>query len=113
MANNTTSSNTICINTITERDADKKMLRILKGNKHIFPAEKRGKPMIYEVIIKFRMISMEGSYRIGSLDGKSRSGILKFDKDIYDCLKIQVGSEVILEKIDEREYNIVAIHQPS
>ncbi|HEY1045229.1 MAG TPA: hypothetical protein VGF79_02245 [Bacteroidia bacterium] len=113
MTNNTTSSNTICINTITERDADKKMLRILKGNKHIFPAEKIGKPMIYKLIIKFKMISMEVSYRIGSLDGKSRSGILKFDEAIYDCLKIKKGAEVILRKESEGEYRIVAIHLPS
>lgn len=62
MANKSTTANTICINTITERDSEKKMLRILKGNKHIFPADQKGKPMFYEVVIKMKDISMKGAY---------------------------------------------------
>lgn len=111
MANKSTTANTICINTITERDAEKKMLRILKGNKHIFPAEQKGNPMVYEVVIKMKNISMEGTYKIGSLDGKSRSGILKFDSEIYDFLNIQKGAEVILEREKELNYKIVSIRQ--
>lgn len=98
---------TIIINNITNSDVSKRQIRILAEDKRIFPQEKRGMTMKYD--LKFIVGGNEfiAEYKIGSKDGKSRSGILKLGDDIYNyILRIREGTKLRISKINEQNYSI-------
>jgi len=99
---------TIIIDNVTENDVNSKQLRITVKNKELFPKEIPGKPITYDLHFSIYPESetFKASYKIGSKDGRSRSGILKLPKNIYEeILKIKPNS--ILEiSIGENKYTI-------
>jgi hypothetical protein len=100
-------SDSITISNVTMRDSDKKIIRITKDNKHLFPTEKSGIPMTYELNFKVNNEFFIASYIIGSQDGKSRSGVLKLNAKIYkEILKITKGTNLKISKTDDNVYTI-------
>jgi hypothetical protein len=101
----TSSKGTIYIDNITNSDVKSRKIRITAGNKHLFPSEKIGNPNSYSLDFKIGGKSFVAKYTIGSKDGKSRSGILKFGYDIYqETIKIQMGTNLKISKLIGREY---------
>jgi len=85
--------NSIYIDNITEKDADSGKIRILKGNKFLFPEEKIGVPSSYCLKFVYGEQILDAKYRIGSADCRSRSGVLRFKNEhFYDVLKVSAGS---------------------
>jgi hypothetical protein len=100
----------IYIDNITEIDVESRKIRIIVGNQHLFPAEKRGNPISYSLDFKVGEIDFIANYTAGSKDGKSRSGILKLGDDIYnDTLKITKGTKLKISKSKENKYSIEMI----
>ena len=100
-------SNLIFIDNITENDFVSKQIRITVDNKHLFPSERLGNPINHNLIFVFGNKEYAANYRIGSKDGKSRSGVLKLDKELYlDILKIKRGANLKICKIDSNKYTI-------
>ncbi|MDG4946851.1 hypothetical protein NMK71_10525 [Weeksellaceae bacterium KMM 9713] len=86
-------STTIYIDNITSGDVSKNQLRIKKDNKYLFPKEKQGEPNTYYLPFKYGKSNFDATYKIGSKDGKSRSGILKLGADIYkNVIQIKAGT---------------------
>ena len=106
--NSTRNMKTIIIDNITEKDVSSKQIRITVSNKELFPEEFLGKPITHNLLFSIYPESetYQVSYKIGSKDGKSRSGILKFPKDIYEeILKIKPNSILEISK-GENKYTI-------
>ncbi len=102
-----TTSETIYIDNIKESDLKSRSVRIKVENKHIFPAEKPGNPTSYLLNFITGNIEFVAEYKIGSKDGKTRSGILKLGNSIYqETLKIQVGTGLKISKSKEKNYTI-------
>ncbi|MCK9236206.1 MAG: hypothetical protein M0Q41_07265 [Bacteroidales bacterium] len=102
---------TIIIDNITENDVTNKQLRITVNNKKLFPKEILGKPINHNLLFSIYPESetYQASYKIGSWDGKSRSGILKLPKNIYEeILKIKSNSILEISK-GENKYIIKKI----
>lgn len=74
--------NNITITNITPKDQAKKQIRILVAQKHLFPQEERGVPKTYDVQITHNGKPYPCTYRIGSADGKSRSGVLRLHNEL-------------------------------
>jgi hypothetical protein len=100
-------SGIIYINNIKKSDFKSRNIRIKVDNKHLFPAEKSGKPISYSLDFKVGNIDFIAKYTIGSKDGKSRSGILKLGDNIYqENLKIQIGATLKISKSMDNKYII-------
>ncbi len=100
-------SGTIIINNITESDLKSRILRITVENKRIFPTEKTGYPTTYHLHFSAGSIDFVAEYRIGSKDGKSRSGVLKLGDNIYlETLKINEGTSLKISKSKDNKYRI-------
>ena len=100
-------SEIIYIDNITKSDFGSRNIRIKVNNKHLFPAEKPGNLISYPLDFKVGEIDFIAKYKIGSKDGKSRSGILKLEDRIYqEILKIQVGTNLKISKSKENKYII-------
>ncbi len=93
----------IIIDNITFKDRQKGIIRILKKNKFLFPKEIRGEPKRYFLIFNYKWKKYSANYRIGSKDGKSRSGVLKLDRKLYK--NICVKNSFLIQKENE-EYCI-------
>ncbi|SIS86147.1 hypothetical protein SAMN05421766_104449 [Zobellia uliginosa] len=107
MSDDFSSSDSIYINNITKNDFEKRNIRITVPNKHLFPLEKPKEPTSYTLNFKAGDIDFLAEYKIGSLDGKSRSGILKLGDIIYrETLKIQEGTNLKITKLKVNTYHI-------
>jgi len=99
--------NKIEINNITDNDVNRKSLRILKDQKLLFPNEISGQPKTYNLNFKISNCDYVINYRIGSKDGKSRSGVLKLGLELFDnILKIRKGSVVVIKRSVINAYEI-------
>ena len=100
-------SGTIYIDNITESDLKSRDVRIKVENKYLFPEEKPGNPTSYLLDIIIGDIDFVAEYKIGSKDGKSRSGILKLGDGIYqDTLSIRAGTGLKISKLKGNKYRI-------
>lgn len=98
---------TINIDNISENDVQQCQIRIKVANKHIFPNEQPGNPKTYSLNFNHNNSEFTASYSIGSKDGKSRSGVLKFGYHEYTgLLKIKEGSDLKITKLSENNYTI-------
>ncbi|MBK9320791.1 MAG: hypothetical protein IPM91_19710 [Bacteroidetes bacterium] len=98
---------TIYIDNISEKDAQKCQIRIKVANKYIFPNEQPGNPKTYSLNFNHNNSEFTASYSIGSKDGKSRSGVLKFGHYEYTgLLNIKEGSDLKITKLSENKYTI-------
>lgn len=101
----TSSKGTIYIDNITKRDVKSRQIRITVGNKHLFPSEKIGNPISYYLDFKIGGKEVIAKYTIGSKDGKSRSGVLKFGDEIYqEIMKIQPETSLKVSKSMGNKY---------
>ena len=104
---NVSSSGTAFIDNITTSDIKSRNIRIKVANKHLFPSEKPGVPTSYLLDFTVGNIDFIAEYKIGSKDGKSRSGILKLGDNIYqETLKIKTGTNLRINKLTENKYRI-------
>ncbi|GEM_PF-3198075 len=104
---NPINTDAIYIKNITENDVKKRNIRILVNNKHLFPIEVSGNPITYSLDFNIEDAVFTAKYRIGSKDGKSRSGVLKLGDSIYqNMLKIQAGVNLKISKSKENKYII-------
>jgi hypothetical protein len=104
---NVSSSGIAFIDNITKSDFKSRNIRIKIDNKHLFPAEKSGNPTSYFLDFKVGKLDFVAEYKIGSNDGKSRSGILKLGDNIYqENLKIQIGATLKISKSMDNKYII-------
>lgn len=95
--------------TVIIRDSDVKYrhFRILKDNKKFFPQEEIGQYESYSIEIIYHNNVIPATYVIGSKDGKSRSGKIRFDRSVYDNLSINSGDILIIEVINpEHTYKL-------
>ncbi len=100
-------SGTIFIDNITDSDWQTNKIRITVGNKHLFPSEKKGNPVSYSLNFRVGNADFIATYRIGSKDGKSRSGVLKLGEDLYHrVLKIQPRSRLKISKSRDCNYTV-------
>ncbi len=98
------------IDNITKNDVRNRNIRIKVKNKPLFPLEKTGIPTSYLLDFKTGNTDFKAEYKIGSKDGKSRSGILKLGDNIYDeSLKIRAGTALKISKAKENKYLIERI----
>jgi hypothetical protein len=104
--NPTTSGKSILVNNITENDVNSNQLRITVDNKHLFPAEKIGQPMVYNLTLVFNGTRYNCTYRIGSNDGKSRSGVLKLGYGLANQLNLHANNSVTVACLSDGSYEI-------
>ena len=98
--------NRITITNITRKDFQAKQIRILASQKEVFPDEQRGNPQIYDVTVTWDGHSYPCSYRIGSKDGKMRSGILRLQNGLAEAMGDWVGETLELERTRTTHYKI-------
>lgn len=96
--------NTTTITNITPKDQAKKQIRILVGQKNLFPVEERGAPKTYDIQITHNGKSYPCTYRIGSADGKSRSGVLRLHDDL--AMMIKSGQTITLKLSGDLKYEL-------
>ena len=101
------STGTVYIDNITNSDKKSRNIRIKVENKYLFPPEKFGNPISYLLNFKVEKTEFIAEYKIGSKDGKSRSGILKLGDKVYqEILKIQTGTSLKITKSKDDKYII-------
>jgi len=93
--------NTIIVSTITEIDIKKHQLRILKSNKYLFPNEIIGNPKTYELNFQFKGVIYTCCYRIGSNDGRSRSGFIKLTPELFLALDLEPLKHIRITKTEK------------
>lgn len=104
---NVSSSGTAFIDNITTSDIKSRNIRIKVENKHLFPSEKPGVPTSYLLDFTVGNSDFIAEYKIGTKDGKSRSGILKLGDNIYqETLKIKTGTNLKISKLTGNKYRI-------
>lgn len=95
----TSNKGEIIIDNITDSDVNARKIRIKSNNKFIFPDEQVGKPSTYSLNFRIGSKNFVGEYKIGSKDGKSRSGILKVGNEIFDdIIKMRKGTNLLISK---------------
>lgn len=92
------------INNITQSDVSSNQIRIIQGNKHLFPAEKLGTTETYDITLIYNGEDYTGTYKIGSKDGRSRSGILK--SNLFGELNFKEGIVFKINKLQAFQYKI-------
>ncbi len=93
---------TFTIQNITETDVKKKRIRILTANRKLFPSEIKGEPQTYNINIVFNEISYSTTYKTGSRDGLSRSGIIKNNF----CPDLKPGAKLAFQKISDKAFHV-------
>lgn len=84
------------------------MIRLLKNNKKYFPTEVVGLPKSYDLQILFNNEPLAVTYKIGSTDKKSRSGLLVFKKEDYFKLNIVAKVKIkLIILIKNKFYKII------
>ena len=100
-------SNYILIENFTQSDFKSKQIRITVDNKHLFPEEIIGNPITHKLIFMFEENKYKVPYTIGSKDGKSRSGVLKFNNELnFDILNIKHGDILKISYVGQNKYLI-------
>lgn len=92
------------ITTITTKDQAKKQIRILVAQKRLFPHEERSVPKTYDVSIMRDGKAYPCIYRIGSADGKSRSGILRLHDEL--AMIISSGETYSIQQKGNLKYEL-------
>lgn len=99
--------NSILITNITANDVVRKKIRITVDNKPLFPSESIGNPHKYNLTFNHNNKAYNATYTIGSLDGKSRSGVLMIGDELYsNQLNIEEGSTLTITRIGSQSYEI-------
>lgn len=101
-----TMSNYIVVNNITDADLAKNQLRITIDNKHLFPAERISEPKVYEVAMIYNGNLYSCSYRIGSKDGRSRSGVLRLGSYLVSKMNFGENDVVTITQLSAGKYEI-------
>ena len=99
-------SKSIIVNNITASDVSSNQVRITVDNKHLFPSEKVGQPQVYNVTLVFNGGAYDCTYRIGSKDGKSRSGVLKLGSGLVSIMNLHQGELITISAISTGKYEI-------
>lgn len=102
----TTLGKSTLVDNITENDVNSNQLRITVDNKHLFPAERIGQPMVYNLSLVFNGSRYNCMYRIGSNDGKSRSGVLKLGSGLASQMHLHANNTVTIESLSGGLYEI-------
>lgn len=82
---------TFKVDNITDNDARRHQLRILKRNKQFSPEEILEQPKAYNIRIVYKDRCIPTTYRIGSKDGRGRSGVIFFSAQGFKDLGINSG----------------------
>ncbi len=100
-------NNSIIIDNITKSDFENKQIRITKENKYLLPKEIIGKPVTHKLIFIFNKNEYTVNYTIGSKDGKSRSGVLKFNNELtFEILNIKYGNILNISSDIQNKFTI-------
>lgn len=90
--------NKFTISNITESDIKNRYIRILKNNKKFFPTKKTGFTGTNDIQIIYEDHNIiPATYKIGSPDGKKRSGYIVFKKENFEKLHILPGDVLNFE----------------
>tara|TARA_B100001109_G_C18856513_1_gene471950 strand:+ start:766 stop:1764 length:999 start_codon:yes stop_codon:yes gene_type:complete len=103
--------NTIFIKTITTKDLQKRILRILKGNKFLFPAETIGIPKSYSIKVIHGEQAYNCIYSIGSKDKKVRSGLLMLDKLLLEKLNLTSKHQLKIVLLKQGAYELIKLQK--
>ncbi|MDO6435639.1 hypothetical protein Q4E93_33810 [Flavitalea sp. BT771] len=98
----------ITIINITQKDCDRKQIRILAHQKELFPMEGPGYPETYEITVVWEDKSYRCAYRIGSRDGKLRSGVLRLKDGLAEAVGNGVRKTLILNRTGSNEYHLTS-----
>lgn len=101
-----TMSKSIIANNITESDISSNQLRITIANKHLFPSEKVGQPQVYNIKLVYNGNDFSCTYRIGSKDGKSRSGVLKLGSGLVSSMRLRSTDLITISVLAAGKYEI-------
>ena len=96
----------ITITNITRKDCEGKQIRILVHQKELFPPETPGFPETFNVTVIWRGDRYGCTYRIGSRDGKTRSGVLRLKDGLAEMLGERVGKALILKRVGNNKYQL-------
>ncbi|HMI63199.1 MAG TPA: hypothetical protein VK518_19920 [Puia sp.] len=96
----------IIIANITPKDCERKQIRILANQKELFPAEQRGFRKIYDVNIIYGNNAYSCTYRIGSRDGRARSGVLCLYDGLGEVLANKNTKKLALKWKENNEYHL-------
>jgi hypothetical protein len=94
------------VDNITENDVNSNQLRITVDNRHLFPAEKIGQSMVYNLTLVFNGSRYNCTYRIGSNDEKSRSGVLKLGSGLASQINLHANNSVTVACLSDGLYEI-------
>ena len=100
--------NEITIKNITQKDFERQQIRILAHQKEMFPPEHRGFPKTYDVTIICSDQAYSCTYKIGSKDGKARSGVLRLKDGLAKTSGYGVGRILILKKAGNNRYRLTS-----
>jgi len=100
--------NEITIKNITQKDFERQQIRILAHQKEMFPPEHRGFPKTYDVTIICSDQAYSCTYKIGSKDGKARSGVLKLKEGLADATDYRMRQALILKEIGNNKYRLIS-----
>ena len=104
LVNNNT-ADYIYVDNITNGDVKSNQLRIRAEQKPIFPSEQRGNPVTYDLRFKVKNHEFIAKYRIGSKDGKARSGVLRLGSYVYiELLSINSYSRIRIRLTEQGFY---------
>lgn len=98
--------NRTTIANITAKDFQKKQIRILAAQKDLFPDERRGVPHTYDIMVSWKGQAYGCTYRIGSKDGKLRSGVLRLTEGLAEAMRNWVGKVLELERTGKNIYKL-------
>ncbi len=96
------------IDNITENDIKTRIFRIGTANKPFFPEEIRGNPKNHTINIVFEKQEMPATYRIGSKDGKIRSGVISFLAADFKSMNLSSGNTLVFEVLEpEKKFKVL------
>jgi hypothetical protein len=78
--------NETTITNITQKDFQKKQIRILVHQKELFSLEQLGQSKTYDVTVYWKDMPYTSTYRSRTKDGKNRSGILRLKDGLAEVL---------------------------
>jgi hypothetical protein len=100
--------NEIAITNITQKDRERKQIRILAHQKELFPTERPGFPQTYDITVIWEDDPYSCTYRIGSKDSKTRSGVLRIKDELAESLDSPFRRNLILKRIGKNEYHLTS-----
>lgn len=100
--------NEITVTNITRKDCERKQIRILAHQKELFPTERPGFPENYDITVIWEDSPYSCTYRIGSKDGKARSGVLRLKNELAEALGDRLGQKLILKRTGKNKYYLTS-----